>query len=118
MRNELTGRFGQHLRLGPVSSDTIVRQPPNAAVPGDFVELILLDLLTQVSPFPRPFRAFDHAAVHVGDVHRSVRAGRDVDWTKQWIERANELGALVDVPQLRESLGFDRSHAPDDPRDL
>src|SRR3954467_3644395 len=113
MRNELTGCFGQHPRLGPVSSDAVVRQAPDAAVPGDLVELILLDLLAEVSPFPRPFRAFDHAAIHVRDVHRSVWPGRDVDWTKEGIERANELRSLVDVPQLREALRLERSHAPD-----
>ena len=112
------GRLRQHPRLGAIASDAVVRQPPDTAVPRDLVELILLDLLSEVGPFLRPFRAFDHAAVHVGDVHRAVRPGRNVYRPKERIERADEFRSRIDVPQLRQSFGLDGPQAPDDPCDL
>ena len=71
----------------------------------------------KVGALLRPFGAFDHAAIHVGDVDRAVGPGRHVGRTEQRIERADELGARVDVLQLREPLGLDRPQSPDDAGD-
>src|SRR3712207_7755246 len=58
------------LPICAVGAHPLVREPPDAAVTEHLVELILLDLLAQIRAFLRPRRAFDDAAVHIGDVDR------------------------------------------------
>ncbi len=92
-------------------------QPPDAAVAEHGIELILLDFLPQISAFLRPGSAFNHAAIHVGDIQRAVWRVGDPDRAEQRIERADELRARIHVPELRQPLARDRPQAPDRPRD-
>ena len=77
----------------------------------------MIDPLPQIRARPRPLRLLDDAAIHVGDVHRPVRRGGDVDRAEQRIRRADELGERVDVPELREPFALHRMEAADDARD-
>ena len=117
MRDELGGRFVEHPRARAIARDAVVRQTPDAAVPQDLVQLVLFDLLPEVRAFLGPLRALDHAAIHVGDVHRAVRSGRDVGGTEQRIHRPDELGLRVDVPKLRQAVRFHRPQPTDDAGD-
>ena len=117
MRDELRGRLVQHPRLRPIARDAVVRQPPDAAMPGHLVQLVLFDLFAQIRALLRPLRPLDHAAIHVRDVDRAVRPGRRVGGTEQRVERTDELGAWVDILKLREALGLDRPEPADDASD-
>ena len=114
---QLRRRLVQHSRLRAIARDPVERQPPDASVAKYLVQLVLLDLLPQIGSRHRPRCAFDHAAVHVGDVENAIRTGGDVDRAEQRIERANELRERIRVLQLREPIGLDGSQATDDAGD-
>ena len=92
-------------------------QPPDAAVVGDLVQLMLLDLRAQVRPARRPLRFLDDAVVHVGDVDRAVRPQLQVDRAEQRIGPEDELRSGIDVSELREPIGLDDLRATDQASD-
>ncbi len=96
---------------------SVVAQPPDAPVPGDLVELILLDLRAQVRTGTGPFPLLDDAVVHVGDVHRSIRSVADVHGPEQLIRARDELRRRIHVAQLRQPFDVLDRRPPDQPSD-
>ena len=104
VRHQLRRGLAEHLRRRRAPSHAIVGQPPDAAVADDLVEPVLIDAVAQIRARARPLRLLDDAAIHVSDVQRAVRRGRDVDGPEEWIGGPDELREWIDVLNLRQPL--------------
>ena len=80
----------------------------------DLLELQLLDASADVRARLIPLELFDDAAIHVGDVHRAVRRGRDIDRAEERVGGLDELGQRIDVAELRHALDVDGTKAAND----
>ena len=71
----------------------------------DLVQVVLLDLLSQVRLRPDELRVLDDAGVHVDEVQTPIRCVVNAHWSEERIGRSNELRFRVGVPKLRQSVG-------------
>ena len=141
VRDELGRRLAEHARLRAVRLDgrrrglsgdrdgggagrragerrrAVEAQAPDAAAVNDLVQLVLLNLQTQVRSGAGPLAFLDDAAVHVRDVDRPVGRGPHVDRPEERVAAQDELRSRVGVAQLRQPLGLHDLGAADQPAD-
>ena len=89
-------RLVEHARLR-AGLEILVTQAIDPAPPNLLLQIVGLDLFTQVRAFAGPIGLLDDAAIHVDDVESAIGRGDHIDGAEEGIGRADEFAVLIFV---------------------